>query len=140
MDEEVVNSNQTHPVDRMRHRVVEGERKGKNQSKAKMVHLAQEPISTEALGEPTALQQLENDSVYTKIHTVTPPHQQVTKNSDKPQVTSATTPTTPTKTNKRRKKNKTLNSAKGKRKTTPQTHFPYFKDDYCPPECACYGR
>ncbi|CAG5927503.1 unnamed protein product [Menidia menidia] len=23
--------------------------------------------------------------------------------------------------------------------TTP-VHFPYFMDDYCPPECACYGR
>lgn len=22
----------------------------------------------------------------------------------------------------------------------PPTHFPYFLDDYCPPECACYGR
>ncbi|XP_069571881.1 podocan [Brachyistius frenatus] len=23
---------------------------------------------------------------------------------------------------------------------TPPTHFPYFTDNYCPPECACYGR
>lgn len=41
-----------------------------------------------------------------------------------------------------------VSESKEKRKTktpkrkedTPPTHFPYFQDDYCPPECACYGR
>ncbi|XP_019898231.2 extracellular matrix protein 2 [Esox lucius] len=27
-----------------------------------------------------------------------------------------------------------------KKKGTESAHFPYFKDNYCPPECACYGR
>lgn len=27
-----------------------------------------------------------------------------------------------------------------RKQDTPPTHFPYFLDDYCPPECACYGR
>lgn len=41
-----------------------------------------------------------------------------------------------------------VSESKEKRKTktpktkedAPPTHFPYFQDDYCPPECACYGR
>lgn len=136
--DEVVKSHKTNPVERTRHGTMEEERKGKNKNSAKIVRLT---VSTEALGEPRTLKQLESDTVYTKSHTMTSLLQQVTKNSDKPQLTSATTLSTkPTKTNKRRKKNKTLNSPKGKRKTTPQTYFPYFKDDYCPPECACYGR
>lgn len=139
--DEVAKSNKTNPVERTRHGTMEEERKGKNKISARTVHLTQEPVSTEALGEPRTLKQLESDTVYTKIHTMTSLLQQVTKKSDKPQLVSATTLSTkPTKTNKRRKKNKTLNSPKGKRKTTPQTYFPYFKDDYCPPECACYGR
>lgn len=28
---------------------------------------------------------------------------------------------------------------KRKKQNFPPTHFPYFLDDYCPPECACYG-
>lgn len=27
-----------------------------------------------------------------------------------------------------------------RKENIPPTHFPYFLDDYCPPECACYGR
>ncbi|XP_061571229.1 wu:fc23c09 [Cololabis saira] len=40
----------------------------------------------------------------------------------------------------------TLEAAKPKpdeakrRKSSPPTHFPYFKDDFCPAECSCYGR
>ncbi|XP_035282072.1 extracellular matrix protein 2 [Anguilla anguilla] len=38
--------------------------------------------------------------------------------------------------NKKNKKKK----QKENKKTENETHFPYFKDDYCPPDCACYGR
>lgn len=46
------------------------------------------------------------------------------------------------KTNKLKKKkkdNRTQKIAEKEEETAP-THFPYFLDDYCPPECACYGR
>ncbi|KAL2103012.1 hypothetical protein ACEWY4_002180 [Coilia grayii] len=29
---------------------------------------------------------------------------------------------------------------KKKEEVTPTPYFPFFKDDYCPSECACYGR
>ncbi|XP_021175772.2 asporin [Fundulus heteroclitus] len=40
----------------------------------------------------------------------------------------------------RKTENKTRKPQEGKERIPPPTHFPYFKDDYCPPECACYGR
>lgn len=40
---------------------------------------------------------------------------------------------------KRKTDNKTPKVPKRK-ENFPPTHFPYFLDDYCPPECACYGR
>lgn len=40
---------------------------------------------------------------------------------------------------KKKKDNRTLKRAKTEEVAAP-THFPYFLDDYCPPECACYGR
>lgn len=40
---------------------------------------------------------------------------------------------------KQKKENRTQMPAKTKGVAAP-THFPYFLDDYCPPECACYGR
>ncbi|TDG96645.1 hypothetical protein EPR50_G00230940 [Perca flavescens] len=39
-----------------------------------------------------------------------------------------------------KKDNKTQKPSEKKKKGITPTHFPYFKDDYCPPECACYGR
>lgn len=40
---------------------------------------------------------------------------------------------------KKKKDNRTQKRAKTGEVAAP-THFPYFLDDYCPPECACYGR
>lgn len=40
---------------------------------------------------------------------------------------------------KRKKDNRTQKLATEEDVAAP-THFPYFLDDYCPPECACYGR
>lgn len=94
-------------------------------------HRADEAVK----GEPNSVKQLGNDAVYIKSHTRTPHLPQVTKTSSKPQLTSATKPS---KTNKKRKK--ALKSPKEKKETPSPTSFPYFKDDYCPPECACYGR
>ncbi|XP_017266998.2 uncharacterized protein LOC108233214 [Kryptolebias marmoratus] len=117
------------------------QKSNKNQVRAKIVHLTQEPNSTETQGEPGTIKQMENGTIYTKILTKTSQQRQVTKTSGKPRLTSATTPSTkptkPTKTNNRRKNKK---RRKGKKKTSPPTYFPYFKDDYCPSECACYGR
>lgn len=39
-----------------------------------------------------------------------------------------------------KKINKTQKPWEGKEEVTTPAHFPYFKDDYCPPDCACYGR
>uniref|UniRef100_A0A8D0D0T9 Wu:fc23c09 n=1 Tax=Sander lucioperca TaxID=283035 RepID=A0A8D0D0T9_SANLU len=80
----------------------------------------------------------------------------VTKPSARPRMSSAKTPlmkpmkisrSSKNKTNKkskekkRKKDNKTQKpSEKKKMKGIMPTHFPYFEDDYCPPECVCYGR
>lgn len=40
---------------------------------------------------------------------------------------------------KKKKDNRTHKRDKTGGEVAP-THFPYFLDDYCPPECACYGR
>lgn len=40
---------------------------------------------------------------------------------------------------KRKKDNRTQKLANTEEVAAP-TQFPYFLDDYCPPECACYGR
>lgn len=40
---------------------------------------------------------------------------------------------------KKKMDNRTPN-VPNRKQDTPPTHFPYFLDDYCPPECACYGR
>lgn len=47
------------------------------------------------------------------------------------------------KANKKPKEKKRKNKSKkvpGKKKVVTPTRFPYFLDNYCPPECACYGR
>ncbi|KAM3859027.1 podocan [Diretmus argenteus] len=61
----------------------------------------------------------------------------------------------PTKINKSHKNKKGKKKSKGKKggkgnttkkpsrekeEVTTPAYFPYFKDNYCPPECACYGR
>ncbi|XP_041637287.1 extracellular matrix protein 2 [Cheilinus undulatus] len=43
------------------------------------------------------------------------------------------------KAKEKKKDNKTQKPPEKKKDITP-THFPYFTDNYCPPECACYGR
>ncbi|XP_035604099.2 extracellular matrix protein 2-like [Oncorhynchus keta] len=39
-----------------------------------------------------------------------------------------------------KKDNKTKETKQEKKEGTNPANFPYFKDNYCPPECACYGR
>lgn len=78
-----------------------------------------------------------------------------TKHSTKTRLTTAKTPSVrPTKINrdsknktvkkskdkKRKKDNKTQKKAGKKKAVTTPAYFPYFKDNYCPPDCACYGR
>ncbi|XP_071057882.1 prolargin [Pseudochaenichthys georgianus] len=41
---------------------------------------------------------------------------------------------------KKRKKDNKTQKPPPKKKVVKPTTFPYFKDNYCPPECACYGR
>uniref|UniRef100_A0A665UXQ9 Wu:fc23c09 n=1 Tax=Echeneis naucrates TaxID=173247 RepID=A0A665UXQ9_ECHNA len=112
-----------------------------NISKAKLVELTRQQSTTQSTGKPKLGQRQNKPYV------------------PKPQVGTAKTPSTrPTKINRSRK-NKTIKSAEKKRKkdnktqkpekkkkkeeeegdATP-THFPYFMENYCPPECVCYGR
>lgn len=62
-------------------------------------------------------------------------------------------PRTTSNTQNKRSKNKVVKSKEKKRRKDVKTqkpseknevttakHFPYFMDNYCPPECACYGR
>lgn len=83
-----------------------------------------------------------------------PTRPNVTKPSAKTQVAAVVTPSVKQVKGNKTSKNKKTNKLKekGKKKDnrtqklaekeegTAPTHFPYFLDDYCPPECACYGR
>lgn len=53
-----------------------------------------------------------------------------------------TKPQQMSKTQNKRSKNKKIKSKekKSRKDVTTAIHFPYFMDNYCPPECACYGR
>ncbi|XP_040031185.2 uncharacterized protein wu:fc23c09 [Gasterosteus aculeatus] len=76
----------------------------------------------------------------------------LTKPSATPQQTMAKTPPTrptklnkssqhkPSKKTKKRKKDNKTQKPSEKKKVIKPTHFPYFKDNYCPPDCACFGR
>ncbi|XP_034529667.1 extracellular matrix protein 2 [Notolabrus celidotus] len=103
---------------------------------------------TKPTGEP---QLVENDTkVSVKRNKASPP-------PSRPSVKQQPTTKTKTASNRPTKsgKNKTMKTSKDKKKKkdnktqkTPQkkkevitpTYFPYFMDNYCPQECACYGR
>ncbi|KAA8580226.1 hypothetical protein FQN60_005761, partial [Etheostoma spectabile] len=116
------------------------------------------PNLTQPTGEPKTFKLMEKDTkLSVKRNKASPPEPQQTKPSARPHLSSAKTPLMkPMKINrssknkknkkskekKRKKDNKTQKPSEKKKKNkgiTP-THFPYFKDDYCPPECVCYGR
>ncbi|XP_035852233.1 extracellular matrix protein 2 [Sander lucioperca] len=115
------------------------------------------PNLTQPTGEPKTFKLMENDTkLAVKQNKASPPQPQQTKPSARPRMSSAKTPlmkpmkisrSSKNKTNKkskekkRKKDNKTQKpSEKKKMKGIMPTHFPYFEDDYCPPECVCYGR
>uniref|UniRef100_A0A674CTK6 Wu:fc23c09 n=1 Tax=Salmo trutta TaxID=8032 RepID=A0A674CTK6_SALTR len=94
------------------------------------------------------------------LQTKLTPRTQQTKPTPKPAVPkhtmklTSTTKSFKTKTRKHQKKdkinerkgkplkkdNKTKETKQEKKDGTNPAYFPYFKDNYCPPECACYGR
>ncbi|TNN56233.1 Extracellular matrix protein 2 [Liparis tanakae] len=106
--------------------------------------------------QPKTVQLMENDTkLSVRRNKVSPPQPQPLKASAAPQLTTAKTPPTrrtklnrgsqnktikKSKERKRKKNNKTPKKQKKEKKGATPTHFPYFKDNYCPPECACYGR
>lgn len=126
------------------------EQSNQNISTAKLGE--RDPHTAQSAGKPRAVKRAENGTkVAAKQNKSSPPQTEVTK----PQVATAKTPSArPTKTNKssrnrtmkksrekkRKKDNKTQKPPEKKKKTAPTTYFPYFMDNYCPPECACYGR
>ncbi|XP_035003657.2 uncharacterized protein LOC118101779 [Hippoglossus stenolepis] len=128
-----------------------------NISTAKLVNFTHKPNMTQATGKPGSDKLMENDTKLAvkqnKSSLSRPP---VTEPSARPRLATARTPSTrPTKINrssknkkvrkskdkKRKKDNKTNKTpSERKKKVTAPTSFPYFLDNYCPPECACYGR
>uniref|UniRef100_A0A3B4Y9X3 Wu:fc23c09 n=2 Tax=Seriola lalandi dorsalis TaxID=1841481 RepID=A0A3B4Y9X3_SERLL len=127
-----------------------------NISTAKLVKLTHKPNMTQSTGKPKTVKLVENDSKLAgKRNKASLPKPQLTKPSAKPQLTTTKTLSTrPTKINrgrknktitkskekKRKKDNKTQKPKEKKEEVATPTHFPYFMDNYCPPECACYGR
>ncbi|XP_071242576.1 extracellular matrix protein 2-like [Salvelinus alpinus] len=117
------------------------------------------PTPETQLTAPTPETQLRKPRSETQLTKPTPKTQQ-TKPTAKPAVPkhtmklTSTTKNLKTKTGKHQKKDK-INERKGKplkkdnktketkqerKEGTNPAYFPYFKDNYCPPECACYGR
>lgn len=126
-----------------------------NNPTAKLVEFTLKTNMTQPTGKPKTGKRMENDMKLTvKQNKASPPQPQLTKPSAKTQLTTAKTPsmkqrkinrssknkkTNKSKEKKRKKDNRTQKLSEKKEVITP-THFPYFMDDYCPPECACYGR
>ncbi|XP_038150096.1 uncharacterized protein LOC119789328 isoform X2 [Cyprinodon tularosa] len=120
----------------------------------KTVYFTPRPSITLTLGEPRAVTQMRKDNTFTdKYNKTSPTEPQGTKPSIKlkllPTTVTSMTPTTTIKSSrnkkkskkkKRRKENKTPTPQETMKKIPPAVYFPYFMDDYCPPECACYGR
>uniref|UniRef100_A0A4W6E7W0 Wu:fc23c09 n=1 Tax=Lates calcarifer TaxID=8187 RepID=A0A4W6E7W0_LATCA len=111
---------------------------------------------TQPTDKPKTVKLVENDTkLAAKQNKTFPPQPQLTRPSAKSQLTTANTPLTKprkinrssknktirkTKEKKRKKDNKTQKPSKRKKEVTTSAYFPYFTDNYCPPECACYGR
>lgn len=112
--------------------------------------------ASQSMGKYRNVELMEN---YTKLtgkqNKASSPQLQLNKSSAKPQLGTAKTPSPrPVKNNKqsknktikkskekrRKKNNKTQKPPKKKKEILPPTQFPYFMDNYCPIECACYGR
>lgn len=127
-----------------------------NTSTARLVKLTRKPNMTQPTDKPKTVKLVENDTkLAAKQNKTFPPQPQLTRPSAKSQLTTANTPLTkPRKINrssknktirkskekKRKKDNKTQKPSKRKKEVTTSAYFPYFTDNYCPPECACYGR
>ncbi|CAB1420033.1 unnamed protein product [Pleuronectes platessa] len=112
---------------------------------------------TRATGKPGSDKLMENDTkLAVKQNKASLSRPPVAEPSARPRLATARTHSTrPTKINrtsknktvrkskdnKRKKDNKTKKTpSERKKKVTAPTPFPYFLDNYCPPECACYGR
>lgn len=123
---------------------------------AEVPRLAHKSNTSQSMGKYRNVELMEN---YTKLtgkqNKASSPQLQLNKSSAKPQLGTAKTPSPrPVKNNKqsknktikkskekrRKKNNKTQKPPKKKKEILPPTQFPYFMDNYCPIECACYGR
>ncbi|MEQ2266114.1 hypothetical protein XENORESO_018516 [Xenotaenia resolanae] len=119
-----------------------------------MVHFTRTPSTTLIPSKPRTVTQMENDPIFTvKPNKVSPLQPQGTKSSAGLKLIPTTaTSMMPRKTNrrsknkkrfkekKRRKDDKTQKPQEWKKKIRAPTHFTYFLDDYCPPQCACNKR
>lgn len=128
-----------------------------NNPTAKLVEHLLKTNMTQPTGKPKTGERMENDTTLAvKQYKSSDPQPKLARPSAKTQLTTAKTPsrkqtTDKPKTNRSSKKKMSKSKEKERKKgnrtqkitekevITP-THFPYFMDDYCPPECACYGR
>lgn len=128
-----------------------------NNPTAKLAELLLKTNMTQPTGKPKTGERMENDTkLAVKQYKSSNPQPKLARPSAKTQLTTAKTPSREQTTEKpkanRSSKKKMSKSKEKKRKKDNRTqkitekevitltHFPYFMDDYCPPECACYGR
>lgn len=115
--------------------------KSKHKLLAKQDRLARKPNTTQPTGRPKTVKLMENMKV-TKPTIKRP----ATDRAASVIKTKSSKAKTKRKSQEQRKKNnkteKPPEKKKKKKKTVVPTPmpFPYFLDNYCPPECACYGR
>ncbi|XP_020509323.2 wu:fc23c09 [Labrus bergylta] len=113
-----------------------------NHPSVKPVEVIRKPNKLKPTGEPKPVENATKLAL--KRNKSSPPRPHLATNVQ----TSSQTPTKMNKTKttkkskeKKKKDNKTQKPMKKKKKEImAPTHFPYFMDNYCPPECACYGR
>ncbi|XP_059182337.1 wu:fc23c09 [Centropristis striata] len=98
-----------------------------------------------------ARQQSKGAEFIPKLQEATPEHQKfitkdlkepdpTPKSNETPNMTQPTVQLVENDTKVTKKKDNKTKKPKKKKEVSKPTYFPYFKDNYCPPECACYGR
>ncbi|KAM3587750.1 uncharacterized protein V6R79_013312 [Siganus canaliculatus] len=98
------------------------------------------PNMTQLTGKPRMIKLKGNDTKLKASTTTQTPSTKSTKNRSSKKTKEGRVTTKKLQEKKKKKDNRTQKFTEKKTKVTAPTHFPYFKDNYCPPDCACYGR
>lgn len=98
---------------------------------------------TQASGKSKTMKLPENDTELTvkqnKVSSPQPPAKTPSVRQTKTNRSDKNKKSNKPKEKQKKKDNRTQKVSEKKVAIAP-TYFPYFMDDYCPPECACYGR